>query len=162
MAIIKIRVYQNNNEHSNAYKKFYGRVKHTTEIDPKTLCSHAAKDSGIEESDVATVFEALFKQIEELLCNGHPIRVDGLGTMKLGVTSSGVAESEVIAKYPKYDPEKEDVRKYLTARQVKGVHLLFVPCEEIKTHLRSVKFQTDKTEWEEYMKTERADSNENG
>ena len=162
MAQITICVYQNNNEHSDAYRKFYGRVKHSTEIDAKTLCAHTAKDSGIEESDVAIVFDALLKQIEEQLCNGHPIKVEGLGTMKVGISSTGVSENEIREKYPDFDPEVEDIRKYLNSRQVKGAHFLFVPSNEIKTLLRSVKFHTDKSEWEEYMETEQVNSEGNG
>jgi predicted histone-like DNA-binding protein len=148
MSQTTISVYQNNNAFSKGYHKFYGRVKHSTVVDEKTLCMHVAKDSGIEESDVATVYDALFKQIEEQLCNGHPIKVDCFGTLKVSFSSTGVSAAEVKEKFPKFDPETEDIRKYLSVRQIKNARLLFQPCADVKTLLRSVKFMTDKSEWE--------------
>lgn len=161
MAQITISVYQNKNPKLKAYGKFYGRVKHSTTIDVKTLCAHTAKDSGIEEAEVVTVFDAVLKQIEEQLCNGHPIKVEGLGTMKVGVSSKGVSEQDVKKKYPKFDPATEDICKYLSARQVKSAKFLFTPCEEIKTMLRGVKFQTDKSEWADYMNQQETETGEN-
>ena len=95
MAQVKIRVYQNNNSYSNAYGKFYGRVQHSTEIDVPTLCAHVAMDSGVEQAQVAIVFDAVAKQMKEQLCNGHPIKVEGIGTFKIGIQSEGWGEQEV-------------------------------------------------------------------
>lgn len=53
----------------------------------------------------------------------------------------------VKARHPEFDPTKEDIRKYLSAKQVKKARLVFIPCQEIKEALRSVKFETDKSEW---------------
>lgn len=148
MSKISIVVYQNNNQYSPAYKKYYGRVKHSSTVDVQMLCNHVAMDSGIEVSNVAVVFDALLKQIKEQLCGGHPIKVDGLGSMKVGIKSKGVGAADVKKRYPNFDPEKEDIRKYLSARQVEGAHLLFTASDDIKTLLRAVKFETDKSEWE--------------
>lgn len=149
MSIIRIGVYQNNNQSSPAYKKFYGRVLHSETISSKALCAHAAKDSGIEESSISVVFDAFLKQFEEQLCGGHPIKVDWLGLFRLGVHSSGIGVNDVRKAHPEFDPDKEDIRKYVSARQVKSAHLLFTPCEEIKDLLRAVKFETDKSQWEQ-------------
>ena len=160
MAQINISVYQNNNSYSSVFGKYFGRVKHSTVIDAKTLCAHTALDSGIEEAEVATVFDAVLKQIKEQLCNGHPIRLDDLGTMKIGIKSVGVSEADVKSKHPEFDPAKDDIRKYLSASQVKGAHFLFTPCEEVKRLLRGVKFVTDKSDWADYLNslnTETAD-----
>lgn len=149
MGKITIRVYQNNNKKSVGYKKFYGRVSHTSTIDATTLCKHAAMDSGIEESSVATIYDAQLKQMKEMLCNGHPIKIDGLGIFKIGLSSTGVSEQEVQQKHPDYNPETDDIRKYLNARQVKKARLLFIPCDAIKEALRGVKFESDKSDWDE-------------
>ena len=155
MAQVRIRVYQNNNSYSQAYGKFYGRVLHSTEIDVPTLCAHVAMDSGVEQAQVAIVFDAVAKQMKEQLCNGHPIMVEGIGTFKVGISSEGWGETEVKKLYPNFDPEKEDIRKYLSARQVKKAYLLFAPTEEVKKMLRSVKFETDKTEWASLLEREK-------
>lgn len=162
MASIVISVYQNKNDKSKAYGKFYGRVKHTTMVDTQLLCENAAADSGIEEADVAIIFDALLKQIKEQLCSGHPIKVENLGTMKLGISSTGVSTEDIRKRKPDFDPTKEDIRKYLTSKMVKGAHFLFTPSDEIKTLLRSVKFQTDKSEWEDYMNSQDENDDDNG
>lgn len=155
MATITIKVYRNNNEKSSAYGKYYGRVAHTSVIDSTTLCLHAAMDSGIEESKIAVVYDAQQKQMKELLCNGHPINVPELGTFKLGVNSEGVTVADVQERYPQFNPETDDIRRYLSARQVKSAYILFTPCESIKSALRAIKMVTDKTEWEAQLAKEK-------
>lgn len=162
MAQVRIRVYQNNNTYTNAYGKYYGRVQHSTEIDVTTLCTHVSMDSGVEQAQVAIVFDAIAKQMKEQLCNGHPIKVEGIGTFKVGVSSEGWGVAEVKKLYPSFNPEKEDIRKYLSARQVKKAYLLFMPTEEVKQMLRSVKFETDKTEWATLLEQEKQAASESG
>jgi len=147
MGKITIELYQNNNKKSDYYKNFYGRPRKASPIDATTLGLHAAKDSNIEASEIANIFDAEFKQIQEFVCNGHAIKLEGWGTFKLAVSSKGVSEADIKARYPDFDPEKEDIQKYLSAKQVKKVRLVFIPCQEIKEALRSVKFETDKSEW---------------
>ena len=152
MATVTISVYQNNNEHMKSYLKFYGRVKHEESIDVKVLCNHAARDSGIEEADVSLGFDAILKQIQEQLCMGRPIKVEGLGTLKIGFHSDGVSAADVQEKHPDFDPTSDDIRKYLVAsRQVKNPHLIFIPSDDIKNNLREVKFRTDKSDWEDHL-----------
>ncbi len=148
MGKVTIQVYQNKNRKSAAYQKFYGRIVHTTPIDAATLCKHTAMDSGIEESNVTTIYDAQLKQMKEMLCNGHPIKIDGLGIFKIGLSSTGVTEEEVKQKHPEFNPETDDIRKYLSARQVKKARLLFIPCDAIKEALRGVKFESDKSDWD--------------
>lgn len=155
MATIRIGIYQNANMESKAYKKFYGRIKHASTIDAEVLCKHTAMDSGIEESSVVMIYNAQQKQMKELLCNGHPIEVPGLGTFKIGVTSVGWSVADVQRRFPKFNPETDDIRHYLSARQVKQAHILFTPCESIKDALRGIKMITDKSDWEAQLLAEK-------
>ena len=152
MATVTISVYQNNNEHMKSYQKFYGRVKHEDIVDVKVLCNHAARDSGIEEAEVSTSFDAILKQIQEQLCLGRPIKVEELGTLKIGFHSDGVSAADVQEKHPDFDPTTDDIRKYLVAsRQVKNPHLIFTPSDDIRNNLREVKFHTDKSDWADHL-----------
>ncbi len=155
MGKVTIEVYQNHNSKSESYGKYYGHAVQASTIDEKTLCKHVAMDSGVEESEVAVVYDGQLKQVKELLCNGHAIKMEGLGTFKVGISSEGVSVADVQKRYPHFDPETEDICKYLTAKQVKSAHLLFTPCEEIKMALCSVKFETDKSEWAAQMNAEK-------
>lgn len=151
MAKTKLSLYRNTNQTSAAYEKYYSRVAQSTTIDAKTLCSHVAADSGIDEIYVFMVFSALIKQIREQVCNGHPIVIDNFATVKIGISSTGVSVEDVKKRVPSFDPEKDDIRKYLSANQVTSVRLLLTVSEEIRTLLRSVKFETDKSDWEELL-----------
>ena len=155
MAKATICVYRNNNAYSRAYRKYYGRVRQSTLIDSEALCEHVALDSGIERTQVAIIFDAIAKQMKDQLCNGHPIKVDGIGTFKVGISSEGWDLEKVKKLNPRFDPEKEDIRKYLSARQVKEAYLLFTPSEDLRTMLRGVKLSTDKTEWADVIRQEK-------
>ena len=147
MGKIIIELYQNNNRKSDNYQFFYGRARKASPVDATTLSEHAASDSNIEASEIANIYDAQFKQIKELACNGHAIKLEGWGTFKISVSSKGVSEAEILERHPEFDPTKDDIRKYLSAKQIKKARLLFTPCQEIKDALRSVKFETDKSEW---------------
>ena len=158
MGKVEILLRQNNNQKSDHYGEFYGRVRQATPVDAVTLGELTAMDSKIEKSEVIDVYDAQSKQIKELVCNGHAIKVEGLGTFKVGISSKGVSEADVKKRYPQFDPETEDIRKYLSVKQITKARLLFTPCDEIKQALRSVKFETNKTEW----KTQDTNNNNNG
>ena len=161
MGLVVINIYPNSNATSKAYGKWYGRVKQESVVDAKMLCAHAALDSGIESADVAVVFDALFKQMKEQLCNGHPIVVEQFGTFKIGVSSSGVSLADIKKSYKQFDSATDDPRRYLNCgRMVKSVHLNFVPSKEVKEVLGSVKYETDKTEWAAQLEIEKAATGE--
>ena len=145
----KLMLYRNSNHASAAYNNYYGRVKQSTTIDAKELCTYVARDSGIDEGHVMMVFNALIKQMEEQLCNGHPITIDGFFSAKVGIKSKGVSIEDVKKRVPGFDPENDDITKYLSANQVISAHLLLTASERIRTLLRSIKFETDKSDWEE-------------
>ena len=150
MASIQIKVYRNNNaSNRKAYGRYFGRVAHSTTLDAEALCNRVAQDSHIEEGYVGVVFGALCKQMKELLCNGHPIEVEGLGIMKVGIKSKGVSAKDVKKRVPDFNPKKDDITRYLSARQVERPHLLFTPNKRIKELLREVKFDTDRSDWKE-------------
>lgn len=76
-------------------------------------------DSKVERSMVGSVNNAISRQIAELLCNGHPIKIPYLGTLKLGVHSKG----------------EETAAKYNAGNDISNVHLVLVPDKEIKAEL---------------------------
>ncbi len=161
MAKVTVKVYQILNTKSAAYGKYFGRVRQNSVIEVNTLCKHAAMDSGIEEGEIAMVSDAVLKQLKELLLNGHPIKVTGLGTFKLGISSEGVSAVDVKRRHPEFDPSKDDIRKYLSTKQVKKAFIHFTPCDAIKDALRAVKVETDKTEWAAQMALEKENNNNN-
>ena len=101
------------------------RVHLNTPFDVNDLSDHIQSDSKVERTDVATTNSAVNKQIAELLCNGHPIRIPHLGMLKLGVSSKGT----------------ETVSEFNAGTDIKDIHIVLVLDPEIKKELQSLKFE---------------------
>lgn len=125
MGKIRVKPYKNNNEKSSAYGKWFMRVHLNTPFDVNDLADHIQSDSKVERTEVATTNSAVNKQIAELLCNGHPIRIPHLGMLKLGVSSKGT----------------ETVSEFNAGTDIKDIHIVLVLDPEIKKELKSLKFE---------------------
>ncbi len=125
MGIITVTPYQNKNSKSEYYNFWYFRTCLNSTIDESDLADHIAADSKIERSRVATINNAITKQIRELLCNGHPIKIPHLGTLRLGVCSEGTAT----------------VTEFNARTCIKNVHLVLVPDKEIKQELANLSYE---------------------
>lgn len=122
MGKIRVTPYINNSKFSEG--KWYMRVHYEPKIDMQELVRHIELDSKVENSIVEAVVLGIVKQMEELLYNGHPIRIPHFGLLKLGVNSEGV----------------ETVKEYNAGRHIKNLHITFRPDAEIKVALREIKF----------------------
>lgn len=125
MGTVRVKPYQNTNVKSLAYGKWFMHTFLNSPIGIDELAEHMANDSKIERTLVATINSAINKQIAELLCNGHPIRIPHLGILKLGVNSKGTAT----------------VSEYNAASDIKNVHIVLLPDKEIKEELKKIKFE---------------------
>ena len=107
-----IRIYKNNNKKSKAYGKYYGRVKATEVLNTKKLARHIAEHGSIVTEDVllATI-NKMTKCIKHLLMDGKNVKLDGLGTFYLSVTSTG----------------DSDATKFSAADNIKHVQIKFRP-----------------------------------
>lgn len=124
MGSLRVEPKQNHNEHSTAYGKWYFKAYYNQTLDVTELAAHIAKDSKVERSKVSMITNAIVKQMGELLCNGHPIRVPHLGILKLGVSSEGT----------------DTVTEFNARTAIKDLHVMLVPDKEIKKALREMKF----------------------
>ena len=107
-----IRLYKNNNKKSKAYGKYYGRVKATKTLNTTQLAQHIAEHGSIITEDVLlSTINKMTKCIRELLMDGKNVKLDGLGTFYLSVTSTG----------------DSDAKKYTTSANIKHVQIKFRP-----------------------------------
>ena len=74
MGKVTIEVYQNHNSKSESYGKYYGHAVQASTIDEKTLCKYVAMDSGVEESEVAVVYDGQLKQVRNCSAMVMPLR----------------------------------------------------------------------------------------
>ena len=111
MARLTIRKYKNNNSKNNGYGKTYGRLVHMDTIDTSELCRHISKHGSIFTPDVVKgTIERFIMCFEELLLEGNKIKLDGLGTFYLTVSTEGI-----------------DDGSQFTANNVKAVRVRFLP-----------------------------------
>lgn len=124
MGRINVTPYQNNNSYNEGYKKWYFRTAPFNTLTVDDLANHIALDSKVERAKVSEISRAVLKQIEELLCNGHGIRIPHLGLLRLGVSSKG----------------SDTVSGFNAARHITDLHIVLIPCREVKDEIRKVKF----------------------
>ena len=92
---LKIKKYTNNNKQSNAYGKTYGRIQHQQTLGTLDVAKHIQKHGSIFTQDVIVgVLQRFSLCIEELLQEGYKVKLDGLGTFYLAITSKGEEKSE--------------------------------------------------------------------
>lgn len=125
MRILRVTPWQNTNDFTTGFGKWYMRAFYNKALDVDELAEHISKDSGVERTLVASITQAVVKQVGELLCNGHPIRVPHLGMLKLGVSSAGAATLE----------------EFNARTHIKNLHIVLVPDAEIKQAIRKMKFE---------------------
>ena len=111
MARLTIKKYKNNNSKNNGYGKTYGRLVHMDTIDTSELCRHISKHGSIFTPDVVKgTIERFIMCFEELLLEGNKIKLDGLGTFYLSVSTEGVDNADKFS-----------------ANNVKAVRVRFLP-----------------------------------
>ena len=96
MGTITIKRYQNKNEKlPKCYKKWYGKVVHRGTMSTDELANHIMKHGSVYTDDVVLgVTRKLMHCIAELLAEGYKVKLDGIGTLYLGASSTGVDEPE--------------------------------------------------------------------
>ena len=92
MGTITIKKYQNTNEKlTKCYKKWYGKVLHRGTMGTDELANHIMKHGSVYTDDVVLgVTRKLMHCIAEQLAEGYKVKLDGIGTLYLGASSTGV------------------------------------------------------------------------
>ena len=92
MAKLIIKKYQNKNSESNGFGKWYGRLVPQGTLQTDAICRHIARHGSIYTSDVVKgVVEKFVNCFEELLLQGYKLKLEGLGTFYLTISTSGAA-----------------------------------------------------------------------
>ena len=119
-----IRKFDGAHPNSTLRGKFYGAAFLATPISENDLNDLISQDSQIERSEVAVVTDAICKQIKELVCNGHSIKVGTLGTFSLGLKSKAVVDA-----------------KKVSSENVKSARLRLRASQELKNNLKAVRIE---------------------
>ena len=114
----EINIRQNDNSSSNAYGKYYPKAVEKKTISLRGLTNHMAGHNCIYGRDVIEgVLTKMSSCITELISQGNPVKIDGLGTFVPTVESvkEGISEADLLAG------------KWNAATYVKAIHIRFRP-----------------------------------
>jgi len=127
MAKIIYEVYQNQNEHSSAYGKWYGRVKYLESLNTRKLANHISEHGSIYTPDVVYgVLEKFRSCLLEMLLNSKKVKIEGLGTF---YTTLECKKGGAVSK------DKFNINSNLD-----GLHIRFLPEQEQEMNISSREF----------------------
>ena len=127
MAKILIQKYQNKNDQSSAYNKWYARVVHNETMNLDDLCEHIAEHGSIYTPDVVTgVVKKFVSCIKEQLLESKKVKLDGLGTFYITMQSTGA----------------ETAKKWSVSENVKALHVRFLPDQSQKSVYKASAIRT--------------------
>ena len=113
-----INLRKNDNQYNSAYGKYYPKAQEKETISLRGLCDHMAEHNSIYGRDIIEgVLTKMSGCIVELLSQGNPVKIDGLGifTPKVQATKDGITKEDLIAG------------KFNANTHVKGIHIRFRP-----------------------------------
>ena len=114
----EINLRKNDTEYSHAYGKYYPKAVEKQTISLDGLTRHMAEHNSIYGDDVISgVLKKMSGCIVELLSQGNPVKIDGLGTFVPTVESvkDGITRDNLLAG------------KWNASAYVKGIHIRFLP-----------------------------------
>lgn len=114
----EINVRMNENSSSSAFGKYYPKAVEKQTISLRGLCKHMSEHNSIYGRDVIEgVLTKMAGCIIELVSQGNPVKIDGLGTFVPTVESSknGISREDLIAG------------KWNASSYVKAIHIRFRP-----------------------------------
>ena len=109
---LKLALYQNKNEESKAFGKWFAKVDQPQTISTRALCEHITRHGSLYTREtIEAVIRKLVGCIPELAQQGIGVKLEGLGIFYPSVESDGV----------------DKPADYKVTKHVKAVHLRFRP-----------------------------------
>ena len=128
----EINIRKNTNANNPGYGKYYPKAVEKQTISLRGLCNHMAEHNSIYGRDIIQgVLMKMSSCISELLSQGNPIKIDGLGTFVPTVesTKEGITRTALLEG------------KWNANTYVKGVHIRFKPEGSAEDKITSVAFK---------------------
>ena len=149
MAKLLTKKYQNKNQYSPAFGKYYGRIVHTETLTIDEFANHiSTHGSPFDRATILGLLAAACDCLVELTLDSKRVRLGDLGTFYMSAETEGAAKANEF-----------------TADNIKRVHLRFWPNQKRSYPLDSVSVRkiasfTDLSHWNE--STPDDDSSEEG
>ena len=125
MAVL-YKFYQNKNEKSSAYNKWYARATQIDTVDLAQMAEIIQRNCTVKRSDVLAVLTELVEVMKDQLQASMRVKIDGFGAFKIGLRTQGA----------------DSIDDFTVAKNVKGLRLNFQPEVKIdrSTNSRTVAF----------------------
>ena len=85
---VKYKLMQNANEDSEYFGQYYAKAVHTDEINLEKVAERVQRNCSMKKSDCLAVLTELVEVMKDELQASHSVRIDGLGTFKVGIKGS--------------------------------------------------------------------------
>ena len=113
-----VQKYQNHNERSRAYNKWYVQAVYPVKFITTTqLADFIQSQASVKRSDCKAVLDELGSALQHFLGLGQKVKIDNVGIFKVGLSSVGTATEEtctaanVTKSRVLFQPETESVLK---------------------------------------------------
>ena len=116
------RLYQNKRSGAK-HDYWYARAAHPQTVNLEKIAEIVQQNCSVKGSDVRAVLSELVEVMTLQLQAGNRVKLDGFGTFKIGLCSTGVEKAE----------------DFSVARNVEPVHLLFLPVSRVGADGRHVR-----------------------
>ena len=129
----QINVRKNDNQYNSGYGQYYPKAVEKETISLRGLTNHMADHNSIYGRDIIEgVLTKMSGCIVELLSQGNPVKIDGLGTFipKVEATKNGITKENLLAG------------KWNASQYVKGIHIRFRPEGSGDEDITSVSFKS--------------------
>ena len=127
MAKLIYEVYQNQNEHSAAYGKWYARTKSLETLTTRKLAAHISEHGSIFTPDIVYgVLEKFRSCLVEMLLNSKKVKIEGLGTFYCTLEN----QKNGALKKEDFNPNKH----------LKALHIRFLPEQTAEENISSREF----------------------
>lgn len=91
---IFIKKYQSQSKDERKNGKWYARPKYIGTVDERDLAKKIEKESTVAEADVLAVLSALVSVMDSELKDSKRVRLTGLGTFKMGISTKPADEED--------------------------------------------------------------------
>ncbi|MDR2633237.1 MAG: HU family DNA-binding protein [Treponema sp.] len=123
---ITLKKIQRKNPQNTAVSKWYLTQVSAGSVGLSEISKEIEKRSALSLGDVQSTLSNLVEVLPLFLKLGQSIRLEGFGTFRISVSSAGTETAEE-----------------LSARQVNGVKILFLPSAELKRNMGDISFELE-------------------
>ena len=119
------KLYRENRESSRFNGQWYARAVHTGTVDIDDLAEEMQANCTVKRADIVAVLSELVETMKKHLQMSHRVKLDRLGTFKIGMSTKPAATPE----------------EFTASNNVKSVHVLFQPetkLEKDNTRVRAL------------------------